>query len=352
VAHAALEFLVWLGTVVALFLASTVAFDAVHWTLHFLASSRHRPLRAIGGLHQVHHRFLDRELVIHEDLIRSNLTHHVVPEFLTQAATSLATLLFLPAPVVLGALGLQTLVFLLILRARGMDLNHRGVEVLRAHKPFVFCLPEYHALHHVHPEAHFSSWIKLLDALLRTGTCLSGRRVALTGAETRLGRTLRDRLAERGASAIESLDPDPEGSPGQAEALAARLRETDVLVLCHAGPGRDAASTGPDSYVGWVERARAATRERQLPIEVWAVSYAGGEPDGFVPHARRFLSDPRVIFRHVVLPATGAAGPAPPEKSVTRALSLIRRGFHHVPARRGAAGLLEALRLRFPARPA
>ena len=351
-AHAVLDLLAWLVAVLALFLASTVVFDAVHWTLHRLASSRHRPLRAIGGLHQVHHRFLDGDLVIHESLIRRNLTHHVIPEFLTQAATSLAMLLLLPAPVVLGSLGLQTLVFALILRAHGMDVNHKGVEVLRAHRPFPFCLPEYHALHHVHPEAHFSSWIKLLDALVGTGTCLSGRRVVLTGAATPFGRALRELLAGRGVATLEDLPSDLDRGPVEAEALAARLRETDLLVLCHAGPDRDPGTTGPGSYLAWVEHACEATRGRRIPIEVWTVSHASAEPDGFARNARRYLYDPRVIFRHVVLPVPVADDAVPAEALARRALSLIRRGFHHVPARRGAAALLDGLRLRFLVRPA
>ena len=92
------------------------------------------------------------------------------------------------------------LVFVLILRARGMDVNHRPIAVLRAHRPSVFCLPRYHALHHAFPTAHFSSWVKLLDCVLGTGTALEGRRVAATpGDLARARRAIGDVGAKRNA---------------------------------------------------------------------------------------------------------------------------------------------------------
>ncbi|MEE8580964.1 MAG: hypothetical protein V3T33_05170 [Myxococcota bacterium] len=56
-----------------------------------------------------------------------------------------------------GAIALHTGIFLYILRCRGLDLNPRPIRVLRAYRPSYFCLPEYHALHHVYPNAHLSS---------------------------------------------------------------------------------------------------------------------------------------------------------------------------------------------------
>jgi hypothetical protein len=101
--------------VVALFLASTIAFDCVHYGLHVLADSRFRPLRRIGALHSAHHAFLDRNLEIDDAFLRANLVRHVIPEFLTQAGFSLSLLWLLPPALVGSALALQLLVFLLIL---------------------------------------------------------------------------------------------------------------------------------------------------------------------------------------------------------------------------------------------
>lgn len=310
-----------IGSVVV-FLAATVAFDLVHVSLHRMAGSGVGWLRALGGLHETHHRFLDRELIVHDELEGANLRRHVVPEFLTQAACSGALLLVLPAAIVLPALAAQVLLFLYILRVRGRDVNHRGVASLRAHRPHFFCLPEYHAWHHAHPEAHFSSWIKLLDGLLGTGASLAGRRIVLTGAETAFGAALRRALLERGFGPLESHP----GAPP--EALGERLREVDVLIVLHDA-GDDASA--------WIERFCRATRGRKLPPEVWALDPGPGGRR----RARRLLRDPRLIYRHLA-----GVEAAPPERGARVVLDLALRGFRFVPAVRSPAALVALRELR------
>ena len=68
-----LAWTLWPLAVVAVFLGSTVAFDVVHWLLHQMAESRSLWLRRLGGLHQTHHRFLDRDLRVHRELIGANI---------------------------------------------------------------------------------------------------------------------------------------------------------------------------------------------------------------------------------------------------------------------------------------
>ena len=307
---------------VAVFLGSTVAFDAVHVSLHRMMRSRVGWLRALGELHATHHRFLDRELDVHGELEGANLRRHVVPEFLTQASFSGALLLGLPAVVVLPALAAQVLLFLAIVRVRGRDVNHRGVAALRAHRPHLFCLPEYHAWHHAHPEAHFSSWIKLLDAALGTGAALEGRRIVLCGAEGRFGAALHRELSRRG---IELRECHPGAPPDE---LAERLGEVDVLILAH--------ETG-DDLEGWVEAFCRATEGRKLPPEVWAVDPGPGRR----ARARRYLRDPRVIYRHLARVAH-----APPERAAHAVVDGVRRGFRVVPALGAAAGLAAYRELR------
>lgn len=317
-----------LGSVVV-FLGSTVAFDVVHVSLHRMAGSRWRFVRALGALHETHHRFLDRELVVHGALEGANLRRHVVPEFLTQAAFSAALLLVLPPLVVLPAFAAQLGVFLIIVRAHGRDVNHRGVEALRAHRPHFFCLPEYHAWHHAHPEAHFSSWIKLLDVLLATGVSLAGRRIVLTGAETAFGAALLAALAERGWRPEEC---HPDAPP---PALEARLAAVDVLVLAHA----------PADFERWVEAFCAATAGRKLPPEVWVLDPGPGRRG----RAWRYLRDPRVIYRHLALVES-----TPPGRAARTVLDFALRGFHFVPALRSpaAVGALRELRRASVAAPA
>ena len=119
-----------LAQLLALFLLSTVVFDVIHVLLHHFVASRFAWLRALGMLHERHHRFVDANLDVHEEYTADNLRWHVIPEFLTQVVFSLCLLWLLCAPVVLGVMALQTLVFLLILRTRGRDLNHLGRDAM------------------------------------------------------------------------------------------------------------------------------------------------------------------------------------------------------------------------------
>lgn len=319
----------WLGVALgslAVFLASTVAFDAVHALLHAGLRSRSRVLRAAGGMHAVHHRFLDRSLRVHEAWRRANLLCHVIPEYLTQLAFSGALLLMLPARVVLPAVALETVVFLAILRARGSDINHRPRARVPGYRPLLFCLPEYHALHHVQPDAYLSSWIRTLDHLLGTGAVLSGRRVLLAGGGTAAGQALRRALLRAGAR-VEAVP----GEPGALRALAGPggRHLADALVV--AGCGGETAARLVEAFLG-------AAAAGWLAPEV-AVVDTGDCGSLF----RRYRADPRLIYRHIPW-----APEAPPQPQATRAVDLWRRGFHYLGATPGA--WLRHPRLRGPVR--
>ncbi len=280
---------VWPVAVVAVLLVSTVVFDGVHWTLHRFADSRWSGLRRLGGLHATHHAFLDRELRVHPELIGANIRRHVIPEYLTQAGVSAVLLWLLPVSVVAGAFALQTGVFLWILSDRGLDINHRGQEKLAAHRPSVFCLPEYHALHHVHPSSHYSSWIKLLDWLLGTGTQLAGRPAAWVGPP--------GGLAEQLVAALERRGTRP---------TSGSLLEADILVV-----DGDAATAAD---LADAERFAAGAPKRRLPPELWWVSAQAP--------ARALAGPPDLQFRHLAL--EGHATPA----IIERAIDRVARGRH------------------------
>ena len=157
------EALIALGLGIFLLLIASLTFDVVHVCLHQFSSSRWPLLRWIGGLHSVHHEFLDRNLRIHEDRITANVWCHVIPEYVVQVTVTacLGALLQLPLLAIILGVTLETLVFLLIMKPTpGFDVNHRHVDRLKAYRPLYFCVPEYHLLHHVYPDAYFGSWIK------------------------------------------------------------------------------------------------------------------------------------------------------------------------------------------------
>jgi sterol desaturase/sphingolipid hydroxylase (fatty acid hydroxylase superfamily) len=306
-----------------LFLVSTVVFDVVHWTLHQLSASRFGALRRIGELHAAHHAFLTRELRHDEDYVEANLRLHVIPEFLTQLTVSGLLLLVLPLSVVGSAIFLQVLVFGLIMKARGKDINHVEVDRLNAYQPLYFCTPPYHRLHHVYPGAYFSSWIKTFDHVAGTGVDLCDRSIAMIGTGGDFGEELRTRLEAFRRDPIEILDdalPDLDA-----------LEAADIVVL--AGD--------PLRFEEHVERIGALSDDRRFPMEVWAMAPEKG--DGFERRGRELYSDPRMIYRHI---ATAPRNGAHAREAGKAAFFFIQRGFNWVPSRFSPEMVREYLKFR------
>jgi hypothetical protein len=298
-----------------------VVFDAVHWLLHRMLRSRWRALRALAWPHGVHHQWLDAQLRIRWENQRRNVYCHLVPEYLTQLAFSAALLPLLPAGPVVACALLQTAIFIGLLSYRGLDINHRPIEILDAYRPSWVCPPAYHALHHVYPDAHFSAYTKLVDFLVGSAAWLPGRHYALTGADTPLGRALASELERVGAAEVRA-------SSQPAEAARADL---DVLVLCAPGPAE----------VDFVEALIAATRGRQLPPEVWAVHERADDAT-----ARHYVRDVRVSYRTLVVPGAADLGARAARRAARRILFLVRRGLHFVPGSCGAGALVQLLRFQ------
>jgi len=333
-------------------LASTVVFDVVHCALHRFSGSRFGLLRTIGGLHATHHAFLDRELRVHDEYLRANLRRHVIPEYATHISTSLVLLWLFPAAIVLPVMAVQTTVFLLILRCGGKDINHRGWKVLPAYRPSWFCLPAYHALHHIHPDAHMSSWIKLFDHVAGTGLSFTGRRVALTGASSSFGFQLARGLEAGGAEPIVRFEYGHDFDAQDVSKLEAPLRDVDILVLCHA-----ASDTAPrecvEASVAAIELFRDVTRERRFPAEVWALAPGAHRRDGsehawrtFARHARCYWEDERIIYRQLV-PGGSSLDASSGPRAARIALFWLRRGMNWVPATFGAEALLGFVSFRY-----
>lgn len=308
------------GLGIFLLLLGTLAFDALHILLHRWLSSRWSLLRRLGSLHGVHHAFLDRDLRIHEDLIRANVFCHVIPEYLVQVCVtvSLGSLLQLPSLAIAIALTLETLVFGLIMKPTpGFDVNHRHVDRLRAYRPQYFCLPEYHLLHHVYPDAYFGSWLKTMDHLLASGIAIESRKVALTGGTSECGQALRRGMLAK--SSILDIGDDRLTSTGK---LIQALQDVDILVLCHKDDSNE-------SYRDIIELYYGLHRERRLPVEVWAVTtpdeFRSNRP--FATYARRLFRAGKVIYRHLVIP------PDPRPGELVNLQRRILRGYNYVAAR-------------------
>jgi len=283
-------------------------FDAIHCVLHAMLRSRHAALRGLAHPHAVHHRWLDADLRIHPEEQVANLWCHVFPEFATQAAFTLVLASLLPAATIGVALFLQVAVLAGVASRRGLDRNHLPIDVLDAYRPSVLALPAYHALHHVHPDAHYSAYSKAVDWIVGSGTVLRGRRFAVIGAESTFGAGIADALERDGAAAVDRREAGV--MPG-AEGLAS----TDVLILALPDDRHEVA----------VERFIAATRRRQLPPEVWAV-----RPDPRDGVARHYHGDARVNYRAIVVPAATLRDPESAAHAAASAMRAIRRGWNFV----------------------
>ncbi len=299
-----------------LWLVGAVVFDGVHWVLHRMLRSRSRVLRALARPHGVHHEWIDRDLVTHWERQTANVWCHIVPEYLTQLVFTAGVALVLPLPFALVLGGLQTAVFLYILSCRGRDLNHRPEPRIDAPPPGWGTPPSYHALHHAFPDAHFSAYTKLVDRVVGGGAQIAGRRFAWIGAPSPLAGALRAEVSRWGGCVVVDSEQD----------LAAALAGIDVLVLVDP---RAALAPRVEAFV-------AATRERRLPPEVWALRC---EAD---PIARHYLTDPRVLVRVLSV----GDDPVDPARAARRALFRIRRDARFVALGRGGPARRRFLRTR------
>lgn len=302
-----------LGGGLVVLLAATIVFDVIHVTLHRLEAARTPWLRSIGGWHAVHHRFLGPDLAVDRSLIAANIRWHVLPEYGTHLVVTTALLLVLPPGPVVVALGVETFVVLTILRDRGLDVNHRPRSRVPAYRPTVVCLPAYHALHHVWPTAFYGSWVKLVDQVLGTTVALRGREAAVVGAPGPLRAAIARTLGrETGEAVTVSEPPAPDGS------LDGRTSGAGLLVLLPS------PETPDEALCRWIESAVAASADRLVPVEVWAVLPAAG---AFAAEGRGYLDDARVIYRHVIV--TGRTG-RDPEGVARTILARVHRGAHRI----------------------
>ena len=156
----------WQGAIV--FVVSTTLFDIVHFLLHRWQRSRWRVLRMFAAWHQVHHDFLDRNMDVHPELKWRNLWAHLVPEYGTSIAGTLALLVvFEPAPVLIVC-AVHTLLFAIRIWTEGLDTHHMAMDRIPGRRGTLLVNPAYHAMHHVDPLAFYASFLSLFDMLLGT----------------------------------------------------------------------------------------------------------------------------------------------------------------------------------------
>jgi hypothetical protein len=349
----------------ALFIFATFVFDVIHFTLHCFLKSRWPLLRWVGSLHQAHHQFFDAQLRFHDEARGGNLVWHIIPEYSTQMAVcSLGFLVLEPLPVLL-VMGLFTLLFVGVLFLGGKDVYHQPFEQAPSARGGLFVTPSYHAQHHVYPDSCFSSYVTLFDRLMGAACQIRGRRVALTGASGAFGGPFKALLERHGAAWVKPLKFGVDYTYDDYSRLDGVLRQADVLVLAHGSKKDQAMEANCESFVALIERYKALTRGRRIPVEVWAVGSeiechpAFGDADlqvyleskrAFARHARRYYRDRDILYRHIVPSAFRSRmgfGLMSGATAAWAALFLIRRGFRYVPVTYTGVALVNYLKFLF-----
>ncbi len=295
-----------------LFLFGTFLFDCVHYTLHIFENSRFRALRWLGGLHAVHHEFLDRGMKLRREHGVRNLVLHVLPEYGT-AVVGMAILShfvfgWLAGGIVIGVRSVAVIVYLV---QRGEDFTHTEMDRISAHRSLIWVGPNYHALHHVYVTQHYSSFVNLFDMIFGTNGQIRGRRFLVSGFEETFAPALARALTKRGGLVETARE----------ETCDEELARAEVLI-CASGDLSSSARA--------IDTFRLLGRDRLVPPEVWGV---GSETEIHASSAgarlaRYYYAATNMTYRHLAL-APRRSG----ESAADACLFFIRRGFRYAPAR-------------------
>ncbi|TDQ66497.1 fatty acid hydroxylase family protein [Maritalea mobilis] len=346
------------------FTASTLLFDILHFFLHKWENSRFALLREFSRWHDVHHKFLDKEMKVNPSWAKANLWCHLVPEFIVSILGTMVFVMWFDWIAVLFVALIHTGLFALRVKDNGRDINHTDMDRLNGQRGFVFVTPTYHALHHVHPHQFFSSFLSLFDVLFGTNCPIKGRRFLVTGASGAYGQALTQRLEKLGAI-IETAKFGEDYEIDHYDRLGEKLQKADVLVLAHGAKTDECWTANYTSFVDLIEKFRVIGKDRLTPPEIWAVGseielhgdmgiealkpYAASKR-AFAARAREFYTSPDLTYRHIVPAAfTSRMGKGLMSADVAAALSLflIKRGFTYVPVTYTTLAVWNYIRFRF-----
>lgn len=297
-----------------LFVCGSFLFDIVHYTLHVFENSRFRILRWLGGLHGVHHLFLDKEMQIQKTYSFKNIILHILPEYMTAVIgiTLLGLFVFgwVPATIVIA---IRTVMVIIYILQRGEDFTHKPLTRISGQRSLFFVGPQYHSLHHVYPLQYYSSFVNIFDMIFGTNCQIRDRKFVFKSTPTEFEHNLIYQLKKSGASI----------------ASEASLSDVEVLILTQN------ESTDPSELFRIIEDFKQIGKQRLLPPEVWLLNFSSRPQDVRV---RSYYSDKDLTFRYIS---------APPHSSLSAKITLllIKRGFRYI--RLSSKGFIIRSYLRF-----
>lgn len=342
----------------ALFIASSVIFDAVHYLLHRWQRSRFGLLRMFSSWHQVHHDFLDKNMDVHPALAWKNFYAHLLPEYATSMAGTMVFIVWVDWLVVFAILLLHTGLLFARIVEEGMDFHHMSADRISGQRGAIAVGPSFHAMHHINPRSHYSSVVNVFDMVFGTALAISGKKVLLTGATGAYGSQMYAALTKLGAK-VETLSVT-DITVSVIEGM--HLEEYDFLVMCHGLKKSDQpwevwrANHAVTTALG--DAFIQSNLKDLVPPEIWCVG-SEAEMIGYDDYAmsKRYMANyaaqnwfysPDVTYRHIVPSAFSSRmgkGLMSAKTAVWWSLFLIRRGFRYIPVT--YTGLAFLNRLRF-----
>ena len=358
------DIIVFLLQAALAFVVSTALFDALHWILHRWERSTIPLLRTFSSWHWVHHKFLGLDMQINPTYARANIWFHILPEYLTSIAGTLAFLLVFPWPPVVAVLVIRTIMLVMTLWEEGLDYNHMSMDRVGGQQGRLWVDNNYHAMHHVYPHNFFSSFANVFDLVAGTSCQIEGRRFLVTGASGAFGSAMVEKLRALGGI-VETAKSGVDFAPGDYAAMREKLERADVLVLSHGAKTDDCWNANNVTFRELTELFTDLGKTRLAPPEVWAlgseVEFHGdmgmdelkaysASKRAFALRAREYYRSDALIYRHIVPSSFTSAmgkGAMRAETAVSIALFMIRRDFRYVPVTLTGLAVLNYFRFRF-----
>ncbi|KAJ9481018.1 hypothetical protein VN97_g12493 [Penicillium thymicola] len=332
--------------------------------LHRRTKASHPLLQRLARVHHSHHLYFTRHLKFDRKYLRENRFQALPLELAIQISGSvlgyiIASLVTPDGLVWTSRNHLWSTVAFEILRScfviliEGRDSNHVTYKTVPKDPNWIFAGPEFHSLHHVHPDRYIGSLVKVLDWICGTAYSFKHKRFVITGGGGAFGRAITRQIErEEGVRRVHKLKFGIDWDHHHFENALSVLSDCDVLILAHGSKGQDAVAANCDSVIRLIELFKKFRITNAACLTLPEVWYIGSEAElhpswgiaslqryslskrKFLPHARSYFDDPDMIYRHIV-PSSfhSSMGPAVPSAdwAARGAMWWIRRGARYIP---------------------
>ncbi|KAJ3321133.1 hypothetical protein HDV06_004586 [Boothiomyces sp. JEL0866] len=336
------------------YIAGSLVFDGIHYIFHVFQNSKSKLLRTLAYPHAVHHYFYNRKLKFNNSYRLLNVIFELPLELACQSLGFYGMYYLFKKDIQIETIWILFAISAVrtgvVMLSGGEDTNHVVVDQLGVDRVPLFVTLNYHALHHVYPEAYYGSMTKLFDWVIGASYSLKGKKVLVTGASGAFGGPMIE-ILKKEATAVYSVHYGSDWTYEDYSKLEELFKEVDILVLAHGSKVKDAMKANCDSFVTMIEMFRKIKQEQAplVPPEVWAVGSeiefhpAWGIKDlqiykdskcAYMKHARKYYDAPDILYRHIVPSAFDSKmGAAIISGTVAAkwAMFFIRRGCQYVP---------------------